>query len=118
MKIAIQGAEFFAHHGFYPEEQKLGNYFLVDVEVEFEFTGNLDEDDITNTVNYEQLYHLVAAQMTQTRKLLETVVNAILDDIKSAWPNLQIITVTIEKLNPPLGHKVASSSVTINYNKA
>jgi dihydroneopterin aldolase len=118
MKIAIQGAEFFAHHGFYPEEQKLGNYFLVDVEVDFESTGKLRDDDITDTVNYEQLYHIVAGQMKQTRKLLETVANGILDDIKSIWPNLQTITVTLKKLNPPLGHKVASSSVTINYKKA
>jgi dihydroneopterin aldolase len=118
MKIAIQGAEFFAHHGFYPEEQKLGNCFLVDVEVDFEPTGQLGEDSLTNTVNYEQLHHIVAGQMKQTHKLLETVANNILDDIKSVWPNVQTITVTLKKLNPPLGHKVASSSVTINYNKA
>jgi len=118
MKIAIQGAEFFAHHGFYPEEQKLGNYFLVDVEVGFEPTGPLDEDDLTNTVNYEQLYHIVAGQMKQTRKLLETVANGILDDIKSEWPKVGSITVILKKMNPPLGHKVASSSITLNYKKA
>ncbi|MDP9047534.1 MAG: dihydroneopterin aldolase, partial [Bacteroidota bacterium] len=47
--ISLHGAEFFAYHGFYPEEQVLGNRFLVDIEVEYNF-GSKEEDNIANTV--------------------------------------------------------------------
>ena len=33
--VALHGAEFFAKHGFYPEEQLLGCKFLVDIVVGF-----------------------------------------------------------------------------------
>jgi dihydroneopterin aldolase len=118
MKIAIHGAEFFAYHGFYPEEQKLGNWFIVDMEVGFEPNDNISDDEIANTVNYEQLYRIINEQMKQTRKLIETVAQAILDEVKSTCPYLKQIGIVIKKMNPPLGYKVAHTSITINYNKA
>ncbi|HEY0244678.1 MAG TPA: dihydroneopterin aldolase [Mucilaginibacter sp.] len=117
MKIAIHGAKFFAHHGFYPEEQKLGNCFVVDIEVGFEPTGDIDEDKLTNTVNYEQLHTIATLQMQQPRKLIETVAQAIMNEIKSNYPELETIDVIIKKINPPMGCEVAYSSVTINYTK-
>lgn len=118
IKVALHGAEFFAYHGFYPEEQKLGNRFIVDIAVGFELEGSINEDKLANTVNYEQLYDIVNDQMKQTRKLIETVAQAILDKVKSTWPGVENIEVNIKKLNPPLGCRIDYSSVTINYNKA
>ena len=46
--IAIQGAEFFAFHGFYAEEQKLGTKFIVDVEVHFMPLNDIRADKISN----------------------------------------------------------------------
>jgi dihydroneopterin aldolase len=118
MKIALNAVDFFAHHGYYPEEQKLGARFIVDIQVDFDEPKMMSEDEIGNTVNYERLHQIAAAQMKIPRKLIETVAGGIMDDIKKDHPNLNSIIVTIKKLNPPLGHKVASSSVTLNYDKA
>jgi len=118
MKITLHGAVFFAYHGFYPEEQKLGNCFIVDIEVEFAHKGNINEDELANTVNYEKLYEIADEQMKHTRKLIETVAQEIMDDIKNEYPDLQTIQVAIKKMNPPLGHKVEYAGVTLNYNKA
>jgi dihydroneopterin aldolase len=111
--IAIQGAEFFAYHGFYPEEQKLGTKFIVDVEVDFTPVNDLKEDKIANTVDYEQLYKVVAGQMKQTRKLIETVAQNIADKIKAQYPFVEKIKVSIKKLNPPMGGKVDCSMIVI-----
>ena len=111
--IAIHGAEFFAYHGFYPEEQKLGTKFIVDVEVNFTPVDNLKEDKIANTVDYEQLYRIVAGQMQQTRKLIETVAQAIADETKKKYPFADKIQVSIKKLNPPLEGKVDYSKIII-----
>lgn len=111
--IALHGAEFFAYHGLYPQEQKTGNNFIVDVEVDFMPAHNLIDDNIAHTVDYEQLYNITCRQMAQTSKLIETVAQAIADEIKLRFAFAEAARVSIKKLNPPLNGKVAYSSVLI-----
>jgi len=117
IKVSLHGAEFFAYHGFYPEEQLLGNKFVLDIDVEFDPTSDMTADEIGDTVNYEQLYHIAGAEMKQTRKLLEAVAQSIADDIRSDFPFINKIRVELKKLNPPLKGRVAYSSVTVTNDK-
>ncbi|TWI98236.1 dihydroneopterin aldolase [Mucilaginibacter frigoritolerans] len=112
--ISILGAEFFAYHGFYPEEQKLGTKFIVDAEVSFKPLHDLKDDKISNTVDYEKVYNIIDHQMKQTRKLIETVAQSIADDIKEQYNFVDNIRVSIKKLNPPLNGKVDYSSIVIS----
>src|ERR1700761_3833654 len=111
--VALQGAEFFARHGFYPEEQLLGCNFLVDISVGFIPPGDLHKDNLSNTVNYEQLYNIACLQMQKPRKLIETLAQAIIDEIKKEYSFVENIAVTIKKLNPPMKGRVANSGVSI-----
>jgi 7,8-dihydroneopterin aldolase/epimerase/oxygenase len=115
VEINLQDAEFFAFHGFYAEEQLLGSRFLVDIAVSFKPNGNLNEDEIDNTVNYEQLYNIACNEMKNTRKLIETVGQAIADNIKQTFPFVERTRVAIKKMDPPLKGKVGHSSVVIIY---
>jgi 7,8-dihydroneopterin aldolase/epimerase/oxygenase len=117
INVILHGAEFFARHGFYPEEKLLGSKFLVDISVGFTPASELNADDLTNTVNYEELYAMVCLQMQRPKKLIETLAQAILDEIKEQYPYIETIQVTIKKLNPPLKGKVGYSAVNIAYNK-
>jgi dihydroneopterin aldolase len=117
MIIALHGLEFFAYHGFYPEEQKLGAHFTVDIEVDFAPGGNIGDDDLENTVNYEKLYEIACEEMKIARKLIETVAQAIMDNIVKQYSFVDAVKLTINKLNPPLGHKTKASSVTLTYQK-
>ena len=115
IKVALQEVRFFAYHGFYPEEQILGGSFLLDVEVEFK---NEDvEDDISKTVNYEKLYSILAEEMKQPRKLLETLVQEMIEKIHADFPFLETVKVGIKKLNPPLPGEVKYSLVEITWIK-
>lgn len=119
MIVALHGAEFFAYHGFYPEEQHIGSCFILDIEVGFEPTadGGLSTDDLRDTVNYEELYDIAEARMQQPQKLIETVATFIMEDIKARYSFVQKITVSIKKLNPLAGAKVKYTQITINYNR-
>jgi dihydroneopterin aldolase len=118
MIVALHGAEFFAYHGFYPEEQKLGCCFAVDIEVGFEPHHNLKDDELNHTVNYEQLYAIACEEMKLTKKLLETVAQGIIDRIKQQYTFVETVQVSVKKLNPPLKGTVKYSEVVINYTKA
>jgi dihydroneopterin aldolase len=112
--IAIHGAEFFAYHGFYPEEQKLGTKFIVDIEVEFRpVIAGIRQDDISHTVDYEQLYDIVSNEMKHTRKLIETVAQSIADAIKGKYPFADSIKVVLKKMHAPLPGMVDHSGVTV-----
>lgn len=116
--VALQGAEFFAYHGFYPEEQLLGTRFSVDIEVAFEQQHTLNDDKISNTVNYESLYNIAAEQMRNTRKLIEAVAQSILDGITHQYDYLATASVIIRKANPALGGPVKHSVVTLTFTRA
>lgn len=109
-KVAVEGAEFFARHGFYDEEQKAGNVFIVDAEVTFE-SVDMGSDDLNLTVNYEQLYDICKEEMKNTHRLIETVAFNILNKMKIYFPEISGARVKIQKIAPQLGGKVAKSVI-------
>lgn len=111
-KVSIKGAEFFAYHGFYDEEQLAGNWFVVDLEVELA-EKDMSSDDINLTVNYEQLYQICKLEMREPQRLIETVAHRILQSVKATWPEIVGAQVVIEKIAPQLGGKVAKSVITM-----
>ncbi|MDH4460827.1 MAG: dihydroneopterin aldolase, partial [Flectobacillus sp.] len=69
--IALEGLEFFAYHGYYEEEQKIGNRYQVDIQITTDFSEAAEEDKLGGTVNYEDLYRIIASIMKDKIKLLE-----------------------------------------------
>jgi len=112
--VAIEGAEFFAFHGFYIEEQKTGNTFIIDAEVDLKsFDSN--DDNIYDTVNYETLYLICKEEMEKTQKLLETVVYNILNRFKNDLNNVTSGKVKMEKIGPQLGGKVKKAVIQMSF---
>ena len=115
-KVALEGVRFFARHGYYPEEQKIGTDFLVDIETEMFVTENLN-DELSDTVNYERLFDIVSQEMKTPRKLLETVAHRILKTILAEFSQLETAKVSIRKLNLPVKGEVKNSLVELTYTK-
>ena len=114
-KISIKGMEFHAFHGCFKEEQMIGNTFIVDVCLETNTTRAEMSDDLRNTVNYAVVYELVKKEMEITSKLIEHVAKRILDSITFAFPQITSTELKVSKMNPPVGGKVDSVSVTMKY---
>lgn len=111
--VSIQGLTFWAHHGFYDEERKKGNNFICDVYVELKSYDSLD-DNIYDTVNYEDIYEIVEDEMRKTKKLIETVAYSVIKRIQ----NLENVTggrVRIHKLKPPLKGEVEKAVVEMQF---
>ncbi len=69
-QVALRDVRFYAYHGFYPEEQVIGAVFYVDVETEFE-QADSSEDELGNTINYEELFNIVQTEMKNTSNSLK-----------------------------------------------
>ena len=115
-KVALQDIRFFAYHGYYPLEQVIGNEFLVDIETVTQVEENLN-DELSDTVNYEQLFELASHEMKTPRKLLETVAHCMLKAIVTEFPQVDSVKVIIRKMNLPVKGEVKNSLVELVYTK-
>jgi len=111
--ISIEGMEFFAYHGCFPEEKIIGTRFILDLFLE----ANTDEaeksDNLNSTVNYLEVYKIVKKQMEIKSNLLEHVGRSIINEVKNHFPQVSAVEVKVRKMNPPLGGKMDFVSVTI-----
>ena len=115
-RVRLHDLRFHAFHGYYPEEQVLGNDFIVAVEVVFD-PQERDIEALESTVDYEVIYHAVKAEMEQPRKLLETVVAAILQRIRERYGYVAEISVAITKFSPPFGGDQANATVSLSWRR-
>jgi len=101
-EIFLEGLEFYAHHGYYDEEQSLGNRFQVDLKISTPAPKEGYHEKLSLTVDYVQVYALINAQMKTKFKLLETLGERIIHDIVNHYQIIENVEVTISKFNPPI----------------
>jgi dihydroneopterin aldolase len=112
--IKIEEMEFYAFHGHYKEEQIVGNRFLVDIQMETNLEKPAESDRLEDAVNYQVAYRLVKEEMKRIKSnLLENIGKRILDAIYREIDGITSVTVTIRKMNPPMGGPIKNVSVTM-----
>ncbi len=110
--IRIEKMEFYAFHGHYKEEQIVGNRFLVDLEMEADMDKAAESDSLEDAVNYQLAYRIVKNEMKNHKShLLENIGKRILDAIYQELEGVKSATVTIRKMNPPMGGPINNVSV-------
>jgi dihydroneopterin aldolase len=112
-QIALEGMEFFAFHGYYDEEQKIGNKYGVDLYIRTDLHAAGASDRLHETVNYEVLYRVVAEEMLAPARLLEHLGHRVLDRILIEFPHVRSVKVSVSKFNPPLGGICHRARVTL-----
>ena len=115
--IKLEGIEVSAPIGYYPEEQKTGTQFIVNIEIETDFSGAEAEDDIAETVNYEALVKVINTEMAQPAKLIEHVAYRIKKELFRLLPRVNYLRLEIKKMHPSLELKTASATIIIEYLK-
>ena len=111
--ITLQDIELRAYHGCYDLEQKVGNRFLVDLNITTELGCVADEDAVEKAVNYLTVYEIVREVMRKTCRTIEAVAQNIITAVKKHYPQIVEVECKVTKLAPPLGGKVGRVSVTL-----
>ena len=110
--VGLEGMQFYAFHGFYHEEQKVGRQFVVDVmlHVDSELDG---EDHIGDTFNYETIFKITKDEMDNTQKLIETVGYNIKQRLIEVAKHPISGQIKISKESPLMGGEVTRSVIII-----
>lgn len=114
-KIAIKGLEVFANHGVYPEENRLGQKFVVNAVLYVDTRAAGLSDDLDLSVNYGTVCHQITDFLTaNTYKLIERVAEELARHILINNPLVHEIDVEIEKPGAPIGLPLETVSVKIH----
>jgi dihydroneopterin aldolase len=112
--IQIENMEFYSFHGHFREERIVGNKFIVDLILETDMKVPSESDNLKDAVDYQKAYAIVRQQMDIKSHLLEHIAGRILDSLFSELQGIKNATVKVAKMNPPMGGKIGSVSVTLS----
>jgi 7,8-dihydroneopterin aldolase/epimerase/oxygenase len=111
--ISLEGLEFFAYHGVYDEEQKIGNKYAIDITIEANVTEAAQTDRLRDTINYEVVYKIASEVMQRRARLLEHIAHQIIERIRENYPHVESISVGVSKFNPPVGGVCTRAKVVL-----
>lgn len=102
-KIYLRNVRFHAFHGVLPQERIVGNDYLVNLVLDYDFSSAMQTDELQGTLNYAEVYQKVREEMAVPSKLLEHVAGRIAHRLFSDFPEIQKLQLSITKVNPPMG---------------
>lgn len=113
-QIHVTGIKAFGYHGVLPHEAAEGQEFIVDLAVSLDLSAASRSDNLDETVNYSDLALIVYENIVGERvQLIERLAGRIADQIKSSYPQIDSISVTVHKPDAPVTLDFDDISVTI-----
>ena len=101
--IYLEGLEFYGRHGVLPEEQRLGQRFIVDLVLFLDLHRPGCTDDLAATVNYAEVFARVREIVEGVPvKLLECLAERIAQAVFQDFSLVEGLEVTIHKPGAPL----------------
>lgn len=110
-KIYLNDMHFYGYHGCFEEERLVGTHFSVDCVLYVNCTEAAMQDNLSKTVNYQDVYNLIAEEMKQPSSILENIAYRIIKRLHAQFPKVARVSVSVHKLNPSLGGKIGKVSV-------
>lgn len=110
--------QFYGFHGLYPEENKLGQRFNVDVVLFLSLKKAGKNDQMEDSIDYGQVYATIKRIVEgEAKNLIESVAETIADQLLSQFNLLKACQVKVTKPNPPIPGHYESVAVEIYREK-
>ncbi|OYD06333.1 dihydroneopterin aldolase [Paludifilum halophilum] len=110
---------FYAYHGAFAEENRLGQRFTVDLELGVDLAPAARTDDLNQTVDYGRVYETVKDEVeTKTHALVETLAERIAAALLASFPAVEEVMVRVTKPDPPIPGYYDSVGVEIRRRRS
>ena len=101
--IFITGLVTHARHGVMEHETKVGQRFVIDLELYADLSDSSRTDHLSDTVSYANVVTTAAAAFKNTNyKLLERAAGTVADAILAAFPRIRAVKITVHKPHAPI----------------
>ncbi len=113
-KITIQNLEIFANHGVFPEENTLGQKFIISAVLYTDIRKAGKTDELEYSTHYGEVSHFIEDFVkNHTFKLIESVVEQLAQEILLHFPLLEKVQLEIKKPWAPIGLPLDTVSIQI-----
>ena len=113
-KIKVENIRVFAHHGCLKEETAIGSDYRVDLEITANLQNSAKTDQLKDTVDYVFFNRIIFEEMKVPSALLEHVARRILNRIFTEDQMVKKATVSVSKINPPIGGDVEQVTIVMS----
>lgn len=117
-RILIEKLDIYAYHGFFSEEERLGQRFLLDLVLDVDLRAAAASDRLADTVDYGRAVAIVNEAFTARRyHLLEGAARAVAVAILDAFPSVDAVEVTLRKPAPPIPATLGSVGIQLRFQR-
>lgn len=117
-KLHIDDLTFYGYHGALPEENVLGQKYILSLTFELDTRKAARADDLKQTIDYRQTIDIVREVVTgPPHKLIETLADLIASRLLLQLPLIRAVTVRLTKPNPPVGIDLPGVTIEIRREK-
>jgi dihydroneopterin aldolase len=117
-KIELKQMEFYGYHGVLPEENRLGQRFIIDLTVAVDLRKAGKSDQLEDSVNYAELYQICKdVAEGEPYKLIEAVAENIATQVLNQFKRIAECIVKVVKPDPPIPGHYRSVAVEIKRSR-
>lgn len=111
--IFLKDMQYYAYHGVAPQENLIGNEYIIQLQLKVDISKAVRTDEVTDTVNYAEVYEAVKTEMSIPSKLLEHVAGRIAENLFERFPVIEEVRLRLSKRNPPMGGDLDAAGVEL-----
>jgi dihydroneopterin aldolase len=112
--IFVSGLLVHAHHGVMEHESKVGQRFILDLQLSTDLSEAARSDKVADTVSYSAIVETATRAFTaRSHRLVESAAGAVADAVLAAFPRVNSVRVTVHKPHAPVAAIFADVGVTL-----
>lgn len=110
----VTGLLIHAHHGVMEHEAKVGQRFVIDLELTLDLGAAAHSDKLADTVSYSAIVDVAMEVFTKRNyRLIEAAGGNVADAVLAAFPKIQTVRVTVRKPHAPISAIFGDAGVSI-----
>src|SRR5215831_11344886 len=112
--IFVTGLLIHAHHGVMAHEAKVGQRFVIDMEIAIDLAPAAASDKLVDTVSYASIVEAATRAFTaKSYRLVEAAAGAVADAVLASFPRVASVRVTVHKPHAPIAAIFNDVGVTL-----
>lgn len=101
-RMQLHRIELFGRHGVFEEEQRLGQRWIVDLDLQIDLRTAGESDQLEHSINYAEIYNTVKQIVEEeSYQLVEALTERIAAVLLEQYALISEATVRVTKPNPP-----------------
>jgi len=117
--VFLRGMEFEGRHGATDEERSEPQMIEVDIDLELDLRAAGTSDDLGKTVDYARVFEICRAQVEQqSYHVLEAIGEHIAADVLGAFPQVELVNVTVRKPGVPIDGVLDHAGITVERGRS